>query len=100
MAKCPQPVLDLIEHLKSTGTGKEKLAALEKLGGQVKNPEQFIEQASKVIPAGTMNKIREYLAAQGKPVPPEPTPEPPKTTETEDARAPEAKSKTTNTNQV
>lgn len=99
MSKCPQPVLELIAHLKSTGTGESKLAALEKLGSQTKSPEQFLAQADKVVPTGTMKKIREYVTAKGETPPPvPPPPAAPVATETDSAKAPEPKAKKTDTN--
>lgn len=62
-SKCRPEVLELIEHLKASGTGKAKLVALEKLGCECPDAKEFLERAKKVVPEGTMKKIMAYVAA-------------------------------------
>ena len=73
-------VVELIEYLRQSGTGKSKLEALTTLAGECDNGREFIEQASKVVPEGTMKKILAYvgpLSTQPGPAPM--TPKPPTT---------------------
>lgn len=61
MKKCPEAVEQLIEYLKSTGTGKSKLKALNELGCKCKDSEEFIAKMSSVVPEGTVAKINEFI---------------------------------------
>lgn len=63
MKECPQPVLDLVEHLRSTGTGKSKLEIIKQLGAESEGADDFLEKATKAIPEGTMKKIKEYIGS-------------------------------------
>lgn len=61
---CPKPIVDLLEHLKQEGTGKNKLEALHAIGLRAKTAEAFMEEAKKLMPEGTIKKIEDYAAKQ------------------------------------
>lgn len=63
MKEIPQPVLDLVEHLRSTGTGATKLQALLDLGARIETAEEFLAEVHRVIPEGTLKKLKTYVEA-------------------------------------
>jgi hypothetical protein len=64
---CPPQIADLIEHLKASGTGFGKLEALKCLAAKCKGSEEFLVEAAKIVPEGTMAKITAFVASH-KPV--------------------------------
>lgn len=53
----------LIEHLRSTGTGAAKLAALE--GIKADTAAEFLAACSAKLPGGTVSKVAAWLAEHG-----------------------------------
>jgi hypothetical protein len=60
--KLPESVKKLIDHLRSTGTGKSKLAHLETIAFASKDGDEFLASAQLAMPAVTWGKIQTYLA--------------------------------------
>jgi hypothetical protein len=58
---CPPQVLDLVDHLRSTGTGQAKLDRMTELGKTTKNLDEFLSMLPANIPLITMGKVDEYL---------------------------------------
>lgn len=59
--ECPPQVLDLVSHLRETGTGNAKLERITELGKTTKDLNEFLSMLPNNIPAPTMNKVDEYL---------------------------------------
>lgn len=57
-------VKELIRHLRSTGTGEAKLEQLLKLGHSCGCLDDFVAEAEKVVPPGTMTKINKWIGDQ------------------------------------
>lgn len=68
MNEVPQPIAELVEYLIKSGTGKAKVDKVIELGKTCDGAEQFLEEAKKVLPEGTMLKI--YTFIEGKKLPP------------------------------
>jgi hypothetical protein len=65
MSKTHPDVLNLLEHLKDSGTGQSKLDALRAIGDKCgADKEKFLVLAAKEMPQGTMEKISAYVAAK------------------------------------
>lgn len=62
--KVPPQVTNLVNHLKSTGTGQAKLDKLSELGKVAKDGEEFLASAKLMMPPGTWAKIETYLSEQ------------------------------------
>jgi hypothetical protein len=82
MKPCPPQVLELVEHLRHSGTGEAKLKKLVEIGSTSSGAEEFLAEADKVLSPVTMAKVRAYISsveALEKPTKPEkpvePTPE-------------------------
>lgn len=61
-------VQELIDYLKETGTGKAKLEAIANV--EADNAKDFLAKVEKVVPEGTMAKVKEFLGvAEEKPEP-------------------------------
>ena len=59
---CPPQVTVLVEHLKSTGTGSEKLDNLIKLGQQFSHDlDEFLEALPSSVPLATIAKIDDFI---------------------------------------
>lgn len=69
----PPEVVELLAHLKQTGTGKAKLEALRQVALESANGDQFLARAAKVVPDGTWRKLQRYLLADNK-LSPDPNP--------------------------
>lgn len=63
-------VAELLEYLKSTGTGQKKLVSLAKI--KATSPDEWLAEAKKAVPEGTWAKIEAYVNSQGPPPPPLP----------------------------
>lgn len=59
---CPAPVLELLERLKQSGTGKSKLKALYELGCCCNGAEEFLAKAKELVGEGTYKKILAFVA--------------------------------------
>lgn len=68
MNEVPQPIAELVEYLIKSGTGKAKVDKVIELGKTCDGAEQFLEEAKKVLPEGTLLKI--YTFIEGKKLPP------------------------------
>lgn len=66
MKKVPEPVVELVNHLRSTGTGEAKLELLEQIGRECgSNRDIFMHEVSKQMaqwPA-TIAKIKKFTGA-------------------------------------
>lgn len=54
-------VVDLLNHLQSTGTGVTKLRTLGELAEKARGPEEFLASAKLAVTEGTWNKIEKYV---------------------------------------
>lgn len=62
--KVPQPVVELVEHLRSTGTGQAKLDLIEKIGIECKgNKDVFLHEVNKQLAHWpiTVGKINSFV---------------------------------------
>ena len=60
--ECDPFIVELVNHLKGTGTGAGKQVALLEIGSRTKdNVDAFIEQAKGVVSPATMDKINDFL---------------------------------------
>lgn len=67
-SKKPDPRIgDLLEYLKSTGTGQGKLDALNELAKDCDSREEFLARAAKAVPEGTMEKIATFYSDNKEP---------------------------------
>lgn len=77
VSKCLPEVVDLVNHLRSTGTGQSKLDQLLEIGCQTGSLDTFLEYAKANVSSGTFDKINKYWGAKTPtPVPATPTPVP------------------------
>ncbi len=60
--KLPDSVKKLVDHLRSTGTGKSKLAHIETIAFASKDGDEFMASVRGALPAVTVKKIDDYLA--------------------------------------
>lgn len=58
---CPPQVLDLVDHLRTTGTGQAKLDRITELGKVTKDLDEFLSMLPNNIPALTLQKVDEYI---------------------------------------
>lgn len=57
----PEPVQELLTHLKETGTGKDKLYRLAEAGRRTKGVVEFLSLAKGLVGEVTWNKISDYI---------------------------------------
>lgn len=62
MSEVNPAVVELVDYLRQTGTGKPKLDALLELGKELISKEDFLAKAAELVPSGTMAKIHHYIA--------------------------------------
>ena len=55
-------VSELVEYLRSTGTGTDKLQAITSLGRSCKSTKEFMDELRKVVGLTTLTKITDYLS--------------------------------------
>lgn len=77
MNEVPQPIAELVDYLAKSGTGKAKLDKIIELGRSCDGAEQFLEEAKKVLPEGTLLKINTFIESKKYPAPLVPTKEQP-----------------------
>lgn len=84
----PRPVLDLLEHLATTGTGQSKLDAIAQLALKCEDGNEFLDRVHKVVPPGTLEKIKSFVETtwESQQTVTEPAPEEPGPPETVEAR--------------
>lgn len=63
--KLPPQIKELVDHLRSTGTGQSKLDKITALGMEARSGEEFIDSVRLNVPPGTWVKVQEYLASIG-----------------------------------
>lgn len=60
--ECDPFIVELVNHLKGTGTGTAKQLALLEIGSRTKdNVDAFIEQAKGVVSPTTMDKVNDFF---------------------------------------
>lgn len=62
----PPPIQELIDHLRTTGTGEAKLAKLAAVGMKCEDGKEFMLAAKEVVPDVTWKKIEAYVDLQKK----------------------------------
>lgn len=69
LSECPAPIQDLCQYLIKCDTGKAKIDKVIEIGLRVNGAEQFLVEAAKVLPEGTMAKIHTFIELQKTPTP-------------------------------
>ena len=70
MVKIPEPVQELLKHLRSTGTGENKLAIIEQIGIETKgNKEVFLHEVNKQLSTSPATLAKMYKFIGVEPIP-------------------------------
>ncbi len=60
----PPPVREMIEHLRTTGTGESKLQTIAEVALASEDGKEFLLAVKEVVPELTFEKIQDYITAK------------------------------------